>query len=45
MNTLIDRMILKYDMKQVPVRNYGFPSKGPVALSLNPPKNATSLGP
>ena len=45
MNTLLGRMILKYDLKQVPVRNYGFPGTGPVALALNPPQNATPLGP
>ena len=45
MNTLLGRMILKYDLKQVPVLNYAFPQRGPIELALNHSKNATSLGP
>ena len=45
MKTLLGRMILKYDLKQVPVVNYAFPQRGPIELALNHCKNATSMGP
>ena len=45
LNNILERMVLKYGLKQVPVLSDPFPSRDPLSLVMRPPGNATSLGP